>query len=77
MIDQPTLTTQSIKKRKPMGYTVVALHASPDDCIRGAASGTVWDAAVSLRQAMAWGQGHMARSPNNFFTLTPIFGPVA
>ena len=60
-------------KRKPMGYTVAVMVSREG---RNSA-GTVWDAAVSLRQAMAWGQKHMARHPDNFFTLTPIFGPVA
>ena len=60
-------------KRKPMGYAVGAMRTEGTN----GASGTVWNSAKSLRQAMQWGKRHMAKNPEHFFTLTPIWGPVA
>lgn len=66
-------TTGKTYKPRPMGYQVSAMRLSGAN----GASGTVWDCAKSLRQAMKWGQKYMARGHENFFSLTPIWGPVA
>ena len=59
--------------QRPMGYRVSAMRSTGPS----SAGGTVWDCAKSLRQALEWGRGHMAREPENFFSLEPIWGPVA
>jgi hypothetical protein len=62
-----------MKARKPTGYIVTAWIERSG----GGAGGTVWNCAKSLREAMKWGQSHMNRGPEAYFTLQPLFGPVA